>query len=843
MRISMNWLRDYIDIEGISIEELATQLTDLGLEVEGIEHLSPISGEVVVGKVIEANPHPNADSLRTCKVDVGQGEPLGIVCGAPNARAEIYVAVAKVGSVLPGDFKIKSTKIRGEKSDGMLCSEKELGISDDHGSIIELQNPPALGASIAELFQLKDTVLTLGLTPNRADCLGYIGVARDLAARLNKELRLPTLGSKSASGSSSLKIQISNPDACPRFAAAEMNKVKVMPSPAWLQRRLTAAGMRPVNNLVDVTNYVMLESGQPIHAYDKRDVADQTLIARLANAGESIETLDGKTYPLQTSDIVIADSKRIVGLAGVMGGKNSEIREDTTEVLIEVANFDPIAVRKTSRRLGIHTEASHRFERGVDLQAVPSVLQRVCDLILRVSTEVDSSVQPQVVGPIIDQFPEKPGMAAVALRMDRLRQISGCSFQSSDQVKKHLQDLGLRCVDQKEGRMLFEIPSWRHDLTREIDLIEEVIRISGINKVPYALPVMDIGPAYENLFVDFLENTRISMARLGFSETISFPFIGETDLTRLKVSDASHWARQIVTLKNPIVGEQGFMQTTGLVDALRAISFNRRQGRKGCRIFEVARAYFSGSGRSALESCRFAAADALQGQHVTAKAKQEERAIERNILTAIMDQPFQEKTWRSDEEPATFFHAKESILGWLKGMGIAAVNLSFRRADGAVFPFLHPGASAEIWSGERRLGWVGALHPEVALAYELDANAAPIAFELQLDSVFEFRSQRPKIDTEARPFPPSTRDLALVVARSTTYETLEKAFQSFRRRNLKSYQLFDRYQGGNIAPDKQSLAFSLSFQSPKRTLNDKEVDAEIELLLKHLQETVGAALR
>jgi phenylalanyl-tRNA synthetase beta chain len=845
MKISLNWLSDYIDLSGISVDDIAHSLTDLGLEVESVEKLSPLTGDVVVGKVLEANPHPNADSLRLCKVDIGRSEPLTIVCGAPNARTGITVAVATVGSVLPGDFKIKSTKIRGEKSDGMMCSERELGMGETHEGIIEIQNPVNLGSSIAELFQLTDTVFTLGLTPNRSDCLGYVGVARDLAARFGRSMRNPLTNDQAFADPTQrgerFKTSVQNADICPRFAGCMMDQVKVLASPAWLQRRLNAAGMRPVNNIVDVTNYVMLETGQPIHAYDERDIAGHHLIARLARADETIETLDGKSYQLVPSDIVIADDQRVVGLAGVMGGKNSEIRSDSTCVIIEVANFDSIAVRKTSRRLGIHTEASHRFERGVDLMAVRQVLHRVAALLVQISQEADTTVKPVVVSQVVDIFPTKPHPSVVALRLERLKQVSGISSLDADKVKLILTGLGLRPVDQKDGRLLFEIPSWRHDLEREIDLIEEVIRVNGINEVPYRLPVMNIAPTYESPSIDFLESSRVAMARLGFSETISFPFIGEAEIKALRIDSTDHWLRQCVTLRNPIAAEHNLMQTTGIINMIRAVRTNRRQGRKGCRIFEIGRAYFNESASGPLVQTGLFSADRTQGMHASHKALSESRAFERNLLCGILDQPFRDKDWQSEMVMAGFFHGKSNVQAWLRGMGIPSI--SFRPIIQDLIPFLHPGAAASVFSGEKWLGFVGVLHPEVAVNFELDAKEAPVVFELQLDHAFESRQARPQVDSETKPFPPTTRDLALMVSRTVPYQSIDDAFIKFRRRNLKAWQLFDVYQGSNIGTDKKSMAFSLSFQSAKRTLTDKEVDAEIEILLKHLNETVGASLR
>jgi phenylalanyl-tRNA synthetase beta chain len=427
------------------------------------------------------------------------------------------------------------------------------------------------------------------------------------------------------------------------------------------------------------------------------------------------------------------------------------------------------------------------------------------------------------------------------LRLDRLKQVSGIGSLDAERVKSILTGLGLRHVDQKDGRILFEIPSWRHDLEREIDLIEEVIRVNGINEVPYRLPVMNIGPTYESPMIDFLESSRIAMARLGYSETISFPFIGEAELKALRIDSSTHWLKQCVHLRNPIAAEHNLMQSTGVINMIRAVRTNRRQGRKGCRIFEVGRAYFSEQAADALMQTGVFATDQLQGSHVSHKARSETRALERNLICGVIDQPFRDKDWQSEMVAAGFFHGKSAVQAWLRGMGI--LNISFRPIDPRMLPFLHPGASASIYTGEKWLGFVGVLHPEVGVNFELDAKEAPVVFELQLDHVFQSRQSKPQIDSETKQFPPTTRDLALMVPRTLVYQSIDDAFAKFRRRNLKAWQLFDVYQGPNIEAEKKSMAFSLSFQSAKRTLTDKEVDAEIELLLKHMNETVGASLR
>ena len=429
MHISRTWLQDYIDIKDLTDKQVADYLTDLGLEVEGVDTIAPLHPKLVVGKVVEANKHPNADSLKLCQVDVGGEELLTIVCGAPNARQGIKVCVAQLGSVLPGDFKIKPTKIRGEKSQGMMCSEKELELSDEHEGIIELDDSHAVGTLVSEIYPTGDTVFEVGLTPNRGDCLGYIGIARDLAAKLKRKVNYPQIRDTSSySGSlateGNVKVEIKDDEASKRFTALYIKGVKVTPSPRWMQNRLNAAGMRPINLIVDITNYVMLEMNQPIHAYDERDVSGNTIVVRRSSADDKLKTLDGNDAKLRAGDILICDDSKPIGLAGIMGGENSEVKEDTDTIIVEVAEFDPGQIRKTSKRVGLHTEASHRFERSIDFNNIVNVSRRVGDLLVQCSEELGLEA-PIVAKDVLDVNLGAPSVKNIALRAEKARKILG----------------------------------------------------------------------------------------------------------------------------------------------------------------------------------------------------------------------------------------------------------------------------------------------------------------------------------------------------------------------------------------------------------------------------------
>lgn len=848
MDISVNWLKDYINLDGITIDQLSTTLTDIGLEVEAIKKTAAFEDDVVVGHVLEAIPHPNADSLKLCKVDVGGTEPLQIVCGAPNARVGLSVCVATVGASLPGGLKIKEAKIRGEASFGMLCSAKELGLSDDHGGIIELKVPHKPGTPIIKALGLDDAVLTLNVTPNRADCLGHIGVARDLSARLHRPLKLPASSPKTVPGLSSKDIKIKiETDRCARFAALVVRDIRPVTSPPWLKQRVEAVGMRSINLIVDVTNYLMLEMNQPVHAYDERDVAGKSFVIREANDGEVFTTLDGNKRDLIKGDVLICDGSKPIGLAGIMGGLNSEVKPDTTAVILEVAFFDPNSVRATSKRLGIHTEASHRFERGVDLLGVERVAKRFGELMTQCIDELNAAgaslPYPQIAYDVHDIFPVKPQPKLIALQLSSAKDFLASPHLTQDIIKKFFDGLGIRLVDHNQDRMVFEIPSWRVDIERECDLIEEVGRMQGYDKVPFQLPVMSLQPTPEDPLIDFIEQARTSMAGQGLRETISFPFWSDQDAAKLRLPD-SHPFKPTLPLANPISDDARWMQTTLVNGLLKAVSSNRRHGVKGSRLFELGRGYYDFA-KHPVDKKSYSLWKGIdrKGRHLSPRAKNEHhRPTERHWISGIIDQPLSVKSWQAEEVKANFFDGKKIVMAWLRSFGIT--EMQFHTIERHDVPFLHPGASAYIFSKGQILGWLGEVHPETTLAYELELSDAPILFELDLEAVLDCSTKRSKVETESSKFPPSSRDLALLVARDLSHDEMSAAIGKFSQiKHLKKWHIFDVYQGANIPEDKKSVAWSFSFQSSERTLTDPEVESEFKNLTQYLTKTFNAEQR
>ncbi len=848
MQVSWRWLNDYIDLSDTNPEALAKTLTSLGLEVEGIEVKKPLKGDVVVGKILKAVQHPNADKLRLCEVDVGDKEPLAIVCGAPNAREGIKVVVARIGSELPGDFKIKESKIRGEKSFGMLCSEEELGLSGGHDGIIELPATLAVGSSVPEYFHMNDTVIEIGLTPNRSDCLGLIGLARDLAAKLGKPLKIPD--DKSVKTDAALKseahiaVKIADANDSARFSALYVADVRTISSPNWMQRRLQYAGMRPINLLVDATNYVMLEAGQPIHAYDERDIEGKHLEVRRAKEGETIKSLDEQERKLLVTDIVIADAKKPVGIAGIMGGANSEIKADTKNIVIEVAHFNPSLVRKTSKRFALHTEASHRFERGIDVQNTAWVAKRVAALIQTATEEVKAAhgldiPSPRIASTLVDQYPAPFKPKAIELRIARLQALSGVKSLNQKIASEILSSLGCKIVSQTDSLIKIEAPSWRHDFEREADLIEEIVRIHGYDQIPLTLPKMEMGVLPEHPLIDFIDQNKIVLAQIGLHETISFPFMGAEDLEKLSITEG-HPLFASVKLVNPLVEHHRFMRTTMAVGLIQALHQNRRNGLKGSRLFELARTFHEPKTLPKTLGDLWTYAG-KQGDHIPKKAIKDDRPIERTKVAGIIDPAFQAKSWDKAEEVAGFFQVKDYVVQWLASFNIH--GLIFEAVPAKEFPWLHPGAAATIKTSQGLyLGYLGELHPKSVKAYDLDAT--PTLFEIDLEPVLEASKVEKSYISGNLRFPPSTRDVALLVSSETSYDAFMKSFVNFsRRKYLKDQRLFDIYQGPNLPEGKKSMAFSLTFWDHEKTLTDVEVDKELTALLSWLKDDLGAEQR
>lgn len=845
MQISLKWLNDYVNISDLKPEEVADHLTNLGLEVESITNASQIPETVVCGRVIAAEKHPDADKLKVCQVVTEEdGDPITIVCGAPNARPGIDVAVAQVGSVLPGDFKIKKSKIRGVESTGMLCSEKELELSDKHDGIVELAGSPKLGQPVIQHLGLADTMIELSVTPNRGDCLGLVGVARDLAAKLDRPLTLPTLQAPKVSELKTedhVKLNIETKEECPRFCALYVEQLNAVSSPAWLKSRLLIAGMRPINLIVDITNYVMLEYGQPIHAYDARELEQDTIQVKEARIGDEFVTLDGETRKLLATDLMIWDGTKPIGLAGIMGGLNSEVKDDTSNIVIEVASFDPVRIRKTSKRFALHTEASHRFERGTDIKNCRFVCERVADLLYQCSKELGLEELPRISATLLDEHPNPAQPPRIALRIGRARKLLGLPGLNLNTCASLLNALGIKELDKTDERLLVEVPSWRHDIIREADLIEEVGRLYGFDKIPYSLPTMDLTPSHEDPIIPFVEKLRVDVAHLGMTEIISYAFIGKQDVANLGITEKTSYAPTL-KLKNPINDTRDLMQTTLVSNLMNAARDNRRRGIQGAKLFEIGRHYHSSERGGKMDVF---GNELRQGQQVTAKATEDEgRPIERQVLACFLDQPLSEKSWNGAKRYADFYDLKSLVFKLLGTLGITDADLVPLKTP-EHWPFLHPSCSALINRNGENLGYMGELHPQIGHDMDFSVEHCPMVLEMDLENLFAAsQGSIGKYSIDTHKFPASTRDLAFVFDESIKYQDIETCVKEFSKKNkLSKMKIFDIYQGSSIERGKKSMAFAFSFLDKNKTLTDKEVDKEVNHLISHLTKELSAELR
>lgn len=832
MLLSLNWLNEYVDLEGLKPETIAQTLTDLGLEVEAINHHDALHSDIVVGRILEANPHPNADSLKVCSVDVGKDEALTIVCGAPNARAGIQVCVAQVGVCLPGDFKIKKAKIRGQASFGMLCSEKEIGASEENDGIMELEASLAVGSPINDLYNFADTVLELGITPNRGDCLSYFGIARDLAAKLQKTLKTPPVyqaDEDTLASSDFVNVKVSHDAGCGRFTALYIEGVTHVDAPFWMRRRLELSGIRPINLIVDISNYCMLETGQPMHAYDAKSLAKQELQVRPALINDELVTLDGQKAQLKPGDLLICDGEKPVGLAGVMGGANSEISSDTSSLVLEVAHFSSVCVRKTAKRLGLSTEASHRFERGIDIDQLATVAFRFANLLR--STYSQLGIEDiKVASSLVDYYPKPIAKKRIAVRLPRVKQMLDLPAIRQETCIKHLESIEFKLLDKTSDRMLFEVPSFRNDIDREIDLIEEIARLEGFDKIPLRIPKMEIVPNVEDPFIEFADLVKYAAANQGLCEIITFPFLSLADYGKLNLNER-HPLWPNVRLQNALNEEMSFMQTSLIPGLLQAISKNRSHGIKGSRLFEMGRTYFSS------ENCDFE-----QGRHIQGKARQESgRVIERTMLAGSLDFPIQGQEWNRKEESPSFFNGKALLQSICEAFSVR--DLQWQRPKADELPWLNPGASATVFYNDTCIGWVGELHPRVALDSGL-GTVIPVLFEIDMEQLFDSSQAPLEIEPQGRKFPPALRDFAFVLPNEVSYEKFKLTIKKFpRKKYLKSWALFDLYTGENLPSGKKSLAATFKFESSAKTLTDKEVEKEVQQLVSWIESSLDATLR
>ena len=802
MRVSLKWLADYVEVT-LPPKELAHRLTMAGLEVEGIEQVGGDWDErlITVGEVVAVDPHPNADRLCLASVELGEGERMTVVCGAPNVAAGQKVAFARAGATLIDGRSgkpaaLKPATIRGVESAGMVCSEKELGLSDEHEGILVLPDDAPLGTPLARY--LGDVILDLDLTPNRPDWLSMVGVAREVAALTGGIVREPghTYEEVDEPASAKASVEIADPDLCSRYVASIIENVRVGESPRWLQERLIAAGMRPITNVVDITNYVMLELGQPLHAFDFAKLRGGKIIVRRARKGEKLVTLDGVERPLTAEMLAIADAEMPVALAGVMGGGETEVTAGTTTILLESATFHPTNIRRTATKMKSRTEASTRFEKGLSPELAMVAAQRATKLFVELAGG-------RALHGFIDVYPEPAPEVHIELTRKRLVQVLGVDLPTS-QVRSTLTSLGFGCRWLPPERYQVRVPYWRTDVRIPDDVVEEVARIIGYDTIPTKGLGGDVPPSLPEPRRELRERLRDALAAAGMQEVITYSLTTLEALQQVLPPEelASHPPLRVA---NPGSTEHEYLRPTLRASLLRTLGANVRQREGEIALFEAARTY-----------------------HPEDDALPEEREHVVGVVTGR-----REDRWgRPSDEPVDFSDAKGYLEAALASVGVTA---TFQEATAFG---LVPGRTADVLLDGRTVGTLGQVHPPIATAFDIEQDV--YLFELVVDellpSVGGVRHSQP-----ISRFPPVVHDMALVVERALPAERLRVLIEEHKL--VRRAQIFDVYEGDRVPPEKKSLAFSVTYQAPDRTLTDDEVAKARRAILERLKREVGAELR
>ncbi|WP_166175618.1 phenylalanine--tRNA ligase subunit beta [Rubrobacter tropicus] len=820
MRVPLSWLREYLDFD-LGVEELVKLFTLHSQEIDGVYRLGVTGGEVVVGEVLEFGPHPNADRLSVAKVDLG-GREVQIVAGAPNPYLGARVPVVLPGSVMADGTKLKKAKLRGLESYGMMMSERELGISADHGGILLLDEGYEVGRAVEDYFPVGEVVIDVDVTPNRPDLWGMIGVARELAAILQTDFRIPEPSVEAGGAATSdYGLRVEAGDLCPRY---DLRRVSGLTpggeAPLWMRRRIHAAGMRPINAVVDATNYVMLETGQPIHAFDAAKVREG-IVVRRGRPGEEITLLDGSTRSLDEGILVIADEERGLVIAGVMGAEDAEVGPETADALIEVATFTGGNILRTSQKLGLRTDASGRFERGLDPNMVDYAMERVVGLL----SEVTGG---RVAEDTLSHYPEPVRPWQVPLRLSRAELVLGMPVEAGSATTR-LASLG--CEVEGEGESLSAtVPTFRRDLRREADLIEEVGRLIGLDKIPESLP----GVGQPGGLTSAQRNTRLVrrvLADLGLSEAITYPFGPERWTSDLRMDDEGE--TDTVRIENPLSAEGRDLRTTVLPGLLDAAARNRTFGARGGGLFEVGRVFSPSPPPGGMRevALRFRMTGRVEALGPEAEPNKDSLmgVREEARVGVVLAGTVRPAGWNVSELRAGFFEAKGLVERLLPGA-------SFE--PGVAPAFLHPGRSASVRAGDTVAGWVGELHPEVAERFGLDGWPVA-AFELDAGLC------RPDPEPRFRPFvnvPVVPRDLAVVVDEGVPVGEMLAAVEGLGSETLAEARVFDVYAGSQVPEGQKSVAFGFVFQG-ERTLTDDEVDVEMKRIATLLSDEFAAQVR
>ncbi|EOD78691.1 Phenylalanyl-tRNA synthetase beta chain [Grimontia indica] len=795
MKFSESWLREWVN-PAVNSEELAHQITMAGLEVDDIEAVAGEFTGVVVGEVVECGQHPDADKLRVTKVNVGDEELLDIVCGAPNCRLGLKVAVATVGAVLPGDFKIKKAKLRGQPSHGMLCSFSELGIDVESNGIMELPADAVIGTDFREFLKLNDVTIDVDLTANRADCLSIKGLAREVGVLNRAEVCQPAFEKVTPAIDDKISVAIEAPAACPRYLGRVVRNVNVKAAtPLWMQEKLRRSGIRSIDPIVDITNYVMLEQGQPMHAFDLAKI-EGGIVARMAKPGEKLVLLDGNEAELNENTLVIADHNKALAIAGIFGGQDSGVNaETTTDVLLEAAFFAPDAIRGRARSYGLHTDSSHRFERGVDSTLQNYAMERATQLLINICGGE--------AGEIVGQESEEhlPKANTIALRRTKLDNLLGHQISSED-VVEILSRLGCE-VETTEQGWTAKAPSWRFDMAIEQDLIEEVGRIYGYDNIPNQAPVASLNMNEHKEANQPLKRVRDLLVDRGYHEAITYSFV-EPNQQKLIVPDV-----EPLILPNPISADMSAMRLSLWTGLLNTVAYNQKRQQPRVRLFEA-------------------------GLRFIPEQAAENGMRQEMMLAGVIAGPRSEEHWDIATNTVDFFDLKGDLEAILE-LTANELSYSFKAAK---HPALHPGQSAAIEVDGKVVGYIGTVHPELERKFGL--NGRTIVFEIEWSAI------NTRVIPEAvviSKFPANRRDIAVIVADDVESEAVVRACLETDNALITGSKLFDLYKGKGVEDGKKSLAIALSLQSTERTLEESDISEAVASVVASLGEKFGAHLR
>jgi phenylalanyl-tRNA synthetase beta chain len=808
MKFTLNWLKEYTDPD-MPVEALADKLTMLGLEVDSVDELYKELEPIKVAKIINVRPHPDADRLSLCNVTVGE-EIFQVVCGAPNAKPELLTAIALPGITMPEGFKVKKEAIRGQESSGMLCSEKDLGISEDHSGIMELPDTAEPGQSLSDALEIRDTLIEVDLTPNRPDCTSVIGIAREVAGFTGQKLKQPVkndLPELTGEGVP-FSIEVLDPEDCPRYAARLLKNVKICSSPWWLRKRLLSVGLRPINNVVDITNLVMLEYGQPLHAFDFDRLSGGKVIVRRAKAGEDIVTLDGETRKLDREMLLICDVEKPVAVAGVMGGENSEVIDSTKDILLESACFNPISVRRTARHLNLGTEASYRFERGVDPGLAPRAMERAVQLLVDIAGAelVDNGYD------CVDGIAER---LTIKLRVSRTNDLLGLELDAAE-ISRFLESIEMQVAREDDDTLLVTVPSFRVDLEREVDLIEEVARLQGYNEIPTTMPVVPMSFPEQQPGLELRKKLAAMLVAQGFYEAINYSFVDENYFDRLNL-EGDDPIRNAVELLNPLSEDQKIMRTMMLPSLLQNLSRNTSRQNNDIRLFEIGKVFHP------------VAADPLPSENMRVAGVLSGRRLPGSSLLHF------------ESDTVDIYDCIGVVEAILHEVRLSkSVNTHFGSETNDVPSYVEPGSYIIFRAGENVLGILGKINTVVLKRFGIKQDV--FFFDLDLDMIIDLEPE-PKSFRQLPKFPSVERDIALVVSENVAAGKLLSAIKNARETLVESVEIFDVYRGDSVGSGKKSVAVSLTYRSADQTLGDNTINKVHQRLIKMLEKDFQGKLR